>query len=53
MQTRVELAETLGLMYYFKHSNVMQIYQKSNLDFAQAKTAYTTGVFGLDSEEDD
>ena len=33
METRAELAGTLGLLYYFKHSNVMQIFQKSKLDF--------------------
>ena len=32
-ETRAELAGTLGLLYYFKHSNVMQIFQKSKLDF--------------------
>lgn len=54
METRSELAGTLGLLYYFKHSSVMQIFQKSKLDFDQAKTAYTTGVFNLvDSADSD
>mmetsp|Transcript_30320 Transcript_30320/g.40286 ORF Transcript_30320/g.40286 Transcript_30320/m.40286 type:complete len:93 (-) Transcript_30320:56-334(-) len=30
----------------------MQIYQKSKLDFSTAKTAFTTGVFTLESDQD-
>ena len=52
LATRTELAETLGLLYYFKHASVMQIFQKSKLDFASAKTAFTTGVFNLVDEAD-
>ena len=47
LETRAELSGTLGLLYYFKHGNLMRVFQKSKLDFATAKTAYTTGVFGL------
>ena len=50
-ETRVELAETLGLLYYFKHGNVMQIFERSKLDFSSAKTAYTTGVFNIEDDE--
>jgi len=50
--TRAELAETLGLLYYYKHSNVLKIYQNSKLDFETAKSAFTTGVFTLSDEND-
>ena len=30
----------------------MQIYQKSKLDFSTAKTAFTTGIFGLSDNSD-
>lgn len=54
LETRVELAETLGLLYYFKFGNLMQIYEKSKLDFTTSKTAFTTGVFTIeDSTETD
>lgn len=52
METREELGETLGLLYYFKHSGVMQIFSKSKLDFMTSKTAYTTGIFTLDDADD-
>lgn len=45
------MAETLGLLYYFKHGNVMQIFQKSKLDFSVAKTAYTSGIFTLEQDD--
>lgn len=47
--TRIMLAETLGMLYYFKHSQVVRIFQNSNLDFQSAKSAFTTGVFKLNS----
>jgi len=31
--TRVMIAETLGMLYYFKHAQVVKIFQDSNLDF--------------------
>ena len=41
------IAETLGMLYYFKHSQVVKIFQASSLDFQTAKSAFTQGVYKL------
>ena len=51
-EAREKFAETLGLLYYFKHSNVLSIFQKSSTDFQTAKSAFTTGVFSMSVEPD-
>ena len=51
VETRAELSETMALLYYFKHSAVLQIYQKSKVDFATAKSAFTTGIFNLAKDD--
>lgn len=51
-EAREKFAETLGLLYYFKHSNVLSIFQKSSIDFKTAKSAFTTGLFAMSVEPD-
>ena len=36
------------MLYYFKHGNVIKIFQTSNLDFQTAKSAFTQGIYKLD-----
>jgi hypothetical protein len=51
LPTKVVLAETLGMLYYFKHSQVLGIFASSNKDFQTSKSAFTHGVFKLGSSE--
>ena len=39
------------MLYYFKHGNVIKIFQKSNLDFQTTKSAFTEGVYKIDLEK--
>lgn len=45
------LARTLGLLYYFKHSQVVSAFQSSQLDFESAKSAFTSGIYKLKLQE--
>ena len=45
---RKAIASTLGHIFYFKHSGILKIFQASGVAFADAKSAFTSGVFTLD-----
>jgi hypothetical protein len=46
---KVHIAETLNLMYYYKHHNVMQVFAKSEIDFGSSKHLFNYYVYQLAS----
>jgi hypothetical protein len=46
---KVHIAETLNLMYYYKHHNVLQVFAKSEIDFVSSKHLFNYYVYQLAS----
>ena len=41
LRMKESIAETLGCLYYFKHSEVLSIFNKAGHDFATHKSVFT------------
>jgi hypothetical protein len=44
---KIKIAETLSLLYYYKHNQVLSLFQKSQLDFNQSKHLFNHHIFQL------
>ena len=47
MHTKLNLAETLSLLYYYKHGQVMQVFAKSMIDFSTHKNIFTHHIYSI------
>ena len=46
---KVQIAETLNLIYYYKHHNVLQLFAKSDIDFGSSKHLFNHYIYQLAS----
>ena len=51
-EIRVLVAQALGLLYYYRNSNVLQIFQKSQSDLQTSKSIFTTGLYQISNTGD-
>lgn len=47
MSTKVAIAETLCVLYYYKHHQVLSLFTKSNLDFQSSKHLFNHYLYQL------
>ena len=47
-EVRRDLGRCLALLFYFKSNKVVQVFEKSGLEFENAKSAFTSGIYKLD-----
>ena len=45
--TKVSIAETISILYYFKHNSVMYMFHKSDIDFNSCKNLFNSFIYHL------